>query len=150
MVSKTTVEFPASERHAPAHATQREAVAAHEHIEISLYLKPRHEAHTGHDTRAGMTARRTTLHAHDIKLIHEFAHEAGLAVVATEPARRLIRLSGPASKMEAAFHTKLHHYHDGKTTFRGRTGRLHLPSDVALVVESVLGLDTRPAARPAR
>ena len=60
-----------------------------------------------------------------------------------------MKLSGPASKMQAAFGTTLGVYTDGKQQFRGRTGVLRLPQDVLPVVESVLGLDTRPAARPA-
>jgi kumamolisin len=52
-------------------------------------------------------------------------------------------------KMQAAFRTTLGVYHDGKQQFRAHTGALRLPQDVLPVVEAVLGLDTRPAARPA-
>jgi kumamolisin len=152
MVSKTYVDFPSSERGAPTLGSLAGPVPASEKIEVSLYLKPRHDTsstdHKGGDPRADMRARRARQHGGDIKLIEAFAHEAGLTIVTVDPGRRLIRLAGPADKMEAAFRTKLHHYHHGKTQFRGRTGRLHLPEDVAPIVESVLGLDTRPAAQP--
>jgi kumamolisin len=151
MVSKTYIDFPSSERGAPVHGSLVGPVPGEEKVEISLYLKPRHDtqaaAHSG-DPRADLRARRTRQHGGDIKLIQEFAHEAGLTIVTIDPGRRLIRLAGTAGKMEAAFRTKLHHFRDGRLHFRSRTGRLHMPSDVANIVESVMGLDTRPAAQP--
>jgi len=152
MVSKTYVDFPSSERAAPVHGSLVGAVPAEEKVEISLYLKPRHDTHAaphpGHDTRENMRARRTRQHSGDIRLIEEFAHEAGLTISAIDAGRRLVRLAGTAGKMETAFRTKLHHFRDGRLHFRSRTGRLHMPSDIANIVESVLGLDTRPAAQP--
>jgi kumamolisin len=151
MVSKTYVEFPSSERSAPAHGSLVGAVPAEEKVEVSLYLKPRHDTHhapRSGDPRADLRAQRIRQHGGDIKLIQEFAHEAGLTIVTVDAARRLIRLAGTAATMETAFRTKLHHFRDGRLHFRSRTGRLHMPSDVAHIVESVMGLDTRPAAQP--
>jgi kumamolisin len=138
--------FAASHRDAPS-GTRMAAVPDGEAMEISLYLKPRLSP-AGFMSRAAMLAHRTDAHKDDIALVQTFAAEAGLAVVAVEPARRLIRLSGTAAAMQAAFKTTLHHYHDGKTTFRGRSGALSLPEDLEPIVEAVLGLDTRPAAKP--
>ena len=50
--------------------------------------------------------------------------------------------------MQSAFGTTLGIYDDGKQLFRARAGVLRLPQDLLSVVEAVLGLDTRPAARP--
>src|SRR5581483_5556418 len=60
----------------------------------------------------------------------------------------LVRLAGTASQAQAAFQTRLSRYTDGKRTFRARTGALSLPVELLPVVQSVLGLDTRPAAQP--
>ncbi len=141
------VEFKPSHRAAPAGHRHAE-VAGDELIEVSVYVK--HRGEQAVMTRAEMTAHRTKSHADDFKLIEHFAHEAGLKVVAVEPARRLIRLSGTAAKMQAAFKTELGQYKQGGYEFRGRSGSLSLPSDIAAVVEAVLGLDTRPAAAPRR
>src|SRR5262249_27877492 len=65
-----------------------------------------------------------------------------------DPARRLVKLSGPIDKLEAAFRTKLHYYNDGKQAFRARSGSLSAPADVVNSIEAVLGLDTRPIAKP--
>jgi len=98
-----------------------------ERFEVSVYLKP------------GTT---------NFQLVEEFASDHGLTVVSTEPARRLIKLSGTAAQFQSAFQTTLAHYQDGKLTFRGRSGSLKLPAELHAVVESVMGLDNRPQARP--
>ena len=150
MVSKTYIAFPGSERAAPA-ATLVGAVSPQEQIEVSVYLKPRQAlaaALDEADPRGELRARRAVEHADDIRLLTEFAHDTGLTVVSVDPGRRLVKLAGPAAKLEAAFRTKLDHYNDGQRGYRGRSGPLHLPDDLAPVVEAVLGLDTRPAAQP--
>ena len=98
-----------------------------ERFEVSVYLKP------------GTT---------NFQLVEEFASDHGLTVVSTEPARRLIKLSGTAAQFQSAFQTTLAHYQDGKLTFRGRSGSLKLPAELHAVIESVMGLDNRPQARP--
>jgi len=145
MVSSSYVEFKPSHRDAPK-GTSHAATPAGEEIEVSVYLKP--HAHQAAIARATLAAHRAAEHHDDIQLVTDFAKQAGLTVVAVEPARRLIRLAGTAEKMQAAFKTELMEYKDGGNAFRGRTGALSMPADVADVVESVLGLDTRPAAQP--
>src|SRR5713226_2127302 len=154
MVSKTHVEFAPSHRTLPESARRVADVSPDENIEVSVYLKPHpHTAATDEalpvvDRRAALHARRVEQHKDDIRLVSEFAAENGLTVTAVEPDRRLVKLSGPASRMQAAFGTNLAVYHDGKQQFRGRSGALRLPEDVEPVVEAVLGLDTRQAAEP--
>jgi kumamolisin len=147
VVNSNYVEFKPSHRAAPA-GHRHADVAPDEAIEVSVYLKPRGQ-HVG-VTRETMASSRAAEHESDIKLVEAFAKAAGLTVEAVEPGRRLIRLSGTAAQMQAAFKTSLGQYQDGAHEFRGRSGALSLPADVAAVVESVLGLDTRPAAAPRR
>jgi subtilase family serine protease len=153
MVSKTYKEFTPSHKAAPDPTTRRVgAVPPDERIQVSIYLKPRGNGRTAlngsGDPRVDMQTRRTAQHADDIKLVREFAQEHGLSVVAAEPAKRLVKLSGTAAQFQAAFQTTLAHYNDGKRTFRGRSGSLQLPVDLLPIVEAVLGLDNRPAAKP--
>jgi kumamolisin len=84
----------------------------------------------------------------DIDAISKFVSASGLSIVKIDPARRLIKISGTAEKLEAAFRTKLHYYNDGKTPFRARAGSLSVPAEVVDSIEAVLGLDTRPIAKP--
>jgi kumamolisin len=147
MVNNDYIEFTPSHREAPA-GHRHADVAPDQAMEVSVYLKPR--GGLKGVTPAEMAARRASDHAGDIKLVEDFATQTGLRVAAVEPARRLVRLSGTAARMQAAFKTELGQYKDGAQEFRGRSGSLSLPAPVAAVVESVLGLDTRPAASPRR
>jgi len=153
MVSRSYKEFAPSHKSAPDPSCRRIGdVPGDERFEVSIYLKPRDSerdaAQGSIDPRADLASRRLAQHAADFKLVQDFAKDHGLSVVATEPAKRLIKLGGTAAQFESAFQTKLAHYHDGKRTFRGRSGALKLPVDLHPVVESVLGLDSRPAAQP--
>ena len=61
-------------------------------------------------------------------------------------ARRSVVLSGTAAAMSDAFGVKLEQFeHDGGT-YRGRTGAVSVPGDLAGIVEGVFGLDNRPQA----
>ncbi|HEY3786182.1 MAG TPA: S53 family peptidase [Steroidobacteraceae bacterium] len=153
MVSKSYREFSVSHRAAPGPNCQLIGeVPAQERVEISIYLKPRGDspppASQVTDRRAALLADRSAQHAGDIQMIRDFARDHGLTVSSVEPGRRRVRLTGTAEQAQAAFQTRLSHYSDGKQRFRARTGPLSLPEDLLPVVESVLGLDTRPAAQP--
>jgi kumamolisin len=51
--------------------------------------------------------------------------------------------------MSAAFgNIELHRYDSPRGTYRGRTGEIMLPDDLASHIEAVTGLDNRPVARP--
>jgi kumamolisin len=158
------VEIPGSHREPPkglpAIASAHASTSA-EPIEISVYLKDRSaddlleqgpiSAEAAAEKNASapdIAGRRAVEYADDFAKITEFANETGLAVVKQDPARRLVKLSGPIDKVEAAFRTKLHYYNDGQQGFRARSGTLSAPADVVDSVEAVLGLDTRPIAKP--
>lgn len=84
----------------------------------------------------------------DIAKIEAFAKSHGLVVLEANAARRSVFLSGIAAEFADAFGTKIEHYeHDGGT-YRGRTGPLMVPADLADIVEGVFGIDDRPIAKP--
>lgn len=148
MPGRNYAPFAASHREAPQGATAIGDVDRDETIEISIYFKPRDRAATLAGDRAALAARRALLHHDDIRLIKEFAAEHGLSVVAIEPARRLMRLAGPAAEVEAAFQTRFTQYRDGTRRYRCVLGAISLPVELHPLVESVLGLDSRPVASP--
>lgn len=146
-------DFSPSYRSAPTTAAMRVGgVPAKEPVEVSVYLKPRRARPAGlkmrGNVRADLKSLRKLQHADDIKLVRDFAKQHKLKVVSVEPEKRRIRLSGSAAQMQAAFRTELVHYRENGKTFRARSGCLCLPSKLIPVIESVLGLDTRPAAKP--
>src|ERR1700694_6003485 len=73
----------------------------------------------------------------DIAKVEAFARAHNLVVVESSVSRRSVFLSGTAAEFAAAFGTTIEHYeHDGGT-YRGRTGPLTVPADLADVVEGV-------------
>src|SRR3981081_3889375 len=62
--------------------------------------------------------------------------------------RDAVGLSGTAAQFSAAFNVQLFQMAHARGTFRGRTGAILLPVDLADIVEGVLGLDGRPQASP--
>ncbi|MBF0520391.1 MAG: hypothetical protein HQK92_11780 [Nitrospirae bacterium] len=91
-----------------------------------------------HDTYEGADSK-------DIELVKKFVEEYGLIVVETSTARRSVYVSGTAAKFSKAFETKIEHYEHEGGTYRGRTGALTVPSELADVIEGVFGIDNRPA-----
>jgi kumamolisin len=151
------VELPGS-RHAVPHDVQAVGRApGDEALTVSVYLKDRSaDAATAHaegtapprQSREALRRARNADHADDIEALRRFAGDHGLQLTHTDPARRLVQLSGSTSAIEQAFGTELHHYQVGGRLCRGRTGALHVPRDVADRVDAVLGLDTIPFATP--
>ncbi len=67
----------------------------------------------------------------DLAKIKEFAHEYGLEVVEIKPAERRVILGGTAASLSAAFGVYLARYEHPKGSYRGRTGPIHVPEDIA-------------------
>jgi kumamolisin len=85
----------------------------------------------------------------DIQRVEDFAAQHGLDVVEADVARRTVVVRGRLADLAAAFDTDLQLYeHPELGLFRGRVGTVSVPSHVADSLESVLGLDDRPAAFP--
>ena len=84
----------------------------------------------------------------DLTQVEAFAQRHGLVVVETSTARRSVFLSGTAANFAAAFGTTIEHHEYDEGTYRGRTGPLTVPSDLAAIVEGVFGIDDRPVAKP--
>ncbi len=86
----------------------------------------------------------------DIALVEKFAHEFQLTVIESNPQKRRVVLTGTADAMAKAFGVEFTCYKVESTgrNFRGRTGSLSIPTELEGVVMAVLGLDTRPIAKP--
>lgn len=137
--------FPESRHEVPFGAARAGRLADDERVEASIYVRPRPGSAASGETVLEARGRR---HHGDIEAVKAFAVDHGLTVLEADPCRRLVRIGGTASAMAAAFRTELHWYSHGNVRFRAYRGTLHLRADIADIVESVLGLDTRPAAEP--
>ena len=86
----------------------------------------------------------------DMEQVEAFAHANGLDLVDSKPGERRLVLSGSVAAFSTAFGVTLDAYasDEGVQTYRGRSGAVHIPADLAQIVEGVFGLDDRPQARP--
>lgn len=147
MADPRYVPFPDSHHEAPRNARRIGRLDDGERVEASVYVKPR-PATAGLDSHEAVLEDRARRHAPDIDRIRHFAADHEFDVIEADARRRLVRLSGTAGAMRAAFGAELHWFEGGGARFRGYTGALQLRADIADIVESVLGLDTRPVAKP--
>jgi len=86
----------------------------------------------------------------DIEAVRSFAKEYRLETRNDNAATRTIELKGKISDLCLAFGVSLEKARIKDTTFLHRTGCITLPEGLIPQIEAVLGLDTRPAARPHR
>jgi kumamolisin len=93
-------------------------------------------------------AKRHGAAASDLAAVRAYANASGLAVVQEHAARRTVVLSGTVAQFNAAFHVQLQHMQYAGGSYRGRTGAIQLPAALDGIVEAVLGLDSRPQAKP--
>ncbi len=158
------VPLPGSERAVPAGTRTVRAADAHERLEVSLILRPRAREQLQariaalHATAGGAPrprplsreafAQRHGASATDLRAVRRFATGHGLSVVAASAARRTLMLSGTVAQFDAAFALQLQYFEHAQGSFRGRSGPIHIPSELEGVITAVLGLDNRPQAQP--
>lgn len=130
------------------------ATDPHQLIEISVILKHRQPLETAHPTGKFMThsefAAQCGADPAHVEMIKKFAEDNKLQVLerGDEVLRRTLTVAGTAAKMEKAFGVELVDYDHPDGYYRGRTGAIQLPEEIAPYVTGVFGLDDRPVAKP--
>jgi kumamolisin len=155
------VALPGSERHPMPGSRISGEIHPDETITVSVLLRRRSSgsaspanAHAYEPlSHSGVRADFATVHGadpDDITLVEQFAHQYGLTVVDASVSKRRVILTGTAHNMQQAFDAALKCYqlNDTGPTFRGRTGPLKVPAHMQDMVVAVLGMDTRPIAKP--
>jgi kumamolisin len=84
----------------------------------------------------------------DVTRVEAFANQHQLTVMEVSQPRRTVVLSGTIAALSAAFGVYLANYEHPEGNFRGRTGPIYIPADLAGIVLGVFGFDNRPQARP--
>jgi kumamolisin len=151
-----------SERPAVTNAQDLGAVDANEEAEVTVHLRsktPESEiAQLVSELSANPVSERRYLtrdelaelrgaSPEDVARVEAFAKRYGLQVTKTNLASRSLTVKGTLGDLEKAFGLELRSYSSGGAVFRGRSGSISLPADVAPAVIGVFGLDTRPVAR---
>jgi kumamolisin len=150
------VPVPGSEREPLPDSRQVGDAPGDERIEVTVLVrrKPGEEALPSPGLVAGRLTReefdaRYGADPADIQRLRDFAAANGLDVVEASTARRSVVLSGTVEQMSAAFAVDLRHYEHPETgAYRGRTGPVFVPPELADVVVAVVGLDDRPQVTP--
>src|SRR5580658_491851 len=160
--STDRVVLPGSERTARPGARAVGAPDPNEQIKITVLLRPRK---TLQDLASAKELTATAPHERnymsreqfaanygadsgDLARVEAFAGQHKLTVMEVSQARRTIILSGTIGTLSAAFGVDLVNYEHSDGDFRGRTGPIYVPSDLAGIVQGVFGFDNRPQARP--
>jgi len=157
---KVPVEISGSRRTILRGAKESEPADPNERIEVTLIVRRRASlpkaaeelgveqiAKRSHLDRETFRARHGTA-PDDLVKVEAFAQEQGLEVVRADSARRTVILAGTANQLSKAFGVRLARYDHPDGSYRGRTGPIFIPKELASIVLAVLGLDNRPQAKP--
>jgi kumamolisin len=130
-----------------------EPVDPDERVEVSVIVKPRHQAEDLEARLARPMTREEFAASYgadpeDLRRVTTFAEQHELDVVEASQARRTVVLGGRAADVAAAFGVELQRYRLGDgTAYRAPSGPIQVPPEIADIVEGVFGLDTHPIAR---
>lgn len=125
-----TLPIPGSARLAAHNTVQSSPVPCDQQIHVTVVLKSEAPA-----SAYGAVER------------HAISH--GLAIIERDEAKHQVVLSGAVEDMQEAFGVELHHFenHD-RNVFHSHAGPVCVPAAIQPHVLAVLGLDTRPVAKP--
>jgi kumamolisin len=153
MAAPRRLPLPGSERHALTGAREVGPSDRAELLDVSLHLRPRAPLPALDDvgqvaplTREQFAARHGAA-PNDVARVAAFAGDHDLRVTAVHEARCTVVLSGSVAALGRAFDVELQRWERDGTTWRGRVGPVHVPADLAGVIEGVFGLDDRPQAQ---
>jgi kumamolisin len=157
--SHPLVPLPGSERAPLAGATPAGQLDTSERAEVTLVLRRR--AQIPAEIVEGPTvltrdelAEQYGADPADVDLVRRTLGDLGLEVTAVDPASRRVKLAGTLGQLSSAFGVTLRQVSSpapkghGTVTHRYREGPVFVPAPLEGVVTAVLGLDTRPQARP--
>jgi kumamolisin len=155
MADPNKIALPGSERAPVLGATLAGPTDPNQLVEVSVVLKQRRELKLDHLQGETLShdefASTYGADPQHVERVLAFARAHNLTFVehGDEIARRTIVLQGTVANLQEAFGVSLNDYqHPKGVRFRGRTGSIHLPAELADVVQGVFGLDNRPQAKP--
>ena len=156
--SGSLVRLAGSERAPIPEATPAGALDTSQRAELTVVIRRRAEIPA--EIVAGPTvltseelADRYGADPADVDLVSQQLTSRGLEITGVQPVTRRIKVAGTLADLASAFGTTLAQVsspgHGGQmVTHRYREGPLYVPAALDGVVLAVLGLDTRPQARP--
>jgi kumamolisin len=83
----------------------------------------------------------------DLDAVERFAAQNGLAISATNPTRRTVRVTGRLGNLAKAFNVQLQTHQSPRGTYRSYAGPVSVPGELSDIVQGVFGLDTTPQSQ---
>jgi kumamolisin len=158
------VQLPGSERRLAPGARDIGDVDAGKEILVSVYVRPNPNGPRlgsaeelalvppaqRHSPSAAELAAARNASDEDLRKVADYAASAGLQVIETSPSKRRVQLKGTIGAFARAFDVTLRRYEHVTGAYRGRTGPVHIPSELSGIVRAVFGLDNRRIGRSLR
>src|SRR6185437_1972629 len=151
------VPLPDSDHRAPLNCRHIGKTSATQQITVTVILKRARPLDLA-SLKGRQLSREEYLNAHGatqaaIDQVRTLAARHGLTLVHEDRAARRVWLRGTAQQLEQTFGVQLNDYEHTAPPPAGRyfhafTGAMSVPEPESAVIETVLGLDTRPIARP--
>jgi kumamolisin len=159
MAQSHFVPIPGSERHPLRGAKRLGPARPDEQIEVTVRLRRKAPLPATALGERQVPSRRSYLsHAQldsthgadaaDLAQVEDFARQNGLKIMESSAGRRSVKLSGSVAQFSKAFNVTLELWEHSGGRYRGRTGTVQIPAQLAGVVSGVFGLDNRPFAKP--
>jgi kumamolisin len=145
---KTHLPITGSDREPLEGATRIGPADPSEQIEVTVLLRPKQQLPAGARLTHEQLEAAHGADPRDIARVQAFAQEHNLAVGEIDPGRRTVELSGTVADFSQAFAVQLDRYQHASGQYRGRTGPVNIPADLAPIVQGVFGLDDRPQLQP--
>jgi kumamolisin len=148
------VFLPHSQRNAPHNASEAGPTSPQQTIAVSVIVRRRNpldlKALGGKHISHEEFNQKYAANPADFETLRQFAHQHGLTVdeSASSLPRRTLVLRGTVQALQKAFGVELRDYEAEGRKFHCFTGEVSIPEEHSEIVEAVLGLDTRPVAKP--
>ncbi len=159
MTAGSLVQLGGSDRASLPDVTNVAPMDTSERAEVTLVLRRR--AELPEEIVTGPTvltsdelAERYGADPADVDLVQRELTSRGLEITAVHPGSRRVKVAGTLGDLSSAFGTTLRQVSSpdprgwGRVTHRYREGPLYIPAALDGAVVAVLGLDTRPQAKP--
>ncbi|KLA22388.1 protease pro-enzyme activation domain-containing protein [Bacillus cereus] len=151
-MDKNLVRVPGSERAALPNAKKEDLADPNEKLLVTIVVRRPsttaklnsmiEKATNGPLSECGHLSREEFASNHganlnDLKKVEEFVKKQGLEVKDINITAGTVILAGTVDKFSTAFGVELAHYEHPDFTYRGRTGHVHVPEELADIVEAL-------------
>jgi hypothetical protein len=128
---KTHLPITGSDREPLEGATRFGPADPSEQIEVTVLLRPKQKLAAGARLTHEELEAAPGADPQDIARVQAFVQEHNLAVGEIDPGRRTVELSGTVEYFSKAFAVQLDRYQHASGQYRGRTGQVSKPADLA-------------------